>query len=165
MSEKEMEEGRRAGIPNYILGMMVMGLEIGEPMKDVVKRHGKVYVLGHSKERGQTLVKPQLRDLPGYRKIPISKRKEHTVKEHLDGIKKYDVERAISIAKIGEIRGVLREIHQAGFEQSQVALHFEPLTKEEEGELQRFSTYMDDSYKEIIENLEKSSKCKFVKLY
>ncbi len=73
MNQKELSEGRIAGIPEQLLGKMSMGFELTEKEKKVVKRRGKVYVLGHSKDRGQTLIKPQLRDLPGGRRTNKSK--------------------------------------------------------------------------------------------
>jgi len=66
MSEKEIAEGRRAGIPENIMGKIVWGMQLEEKEKEIVKSRGKVYVLGHTKERGMIKVKPQLRDLPGY---------------------------------------------------------------------------------------------------
>ncbi len=65
MNQKELYEGRIAGIPEQLLGKMAQGFELSDQEKEIVKKRGKVYVLGHSKDRGQTLIKPQLRDLPG----------------------------------------------------------------------------------------------------
>lgn len=64
MSSKEIAEGRRVGIPEYLLGKMIYGMDLSEREKEVVKGRGKVYVLGHRKYNGRTVVNPQLRDLP-----------------------------------------------------------------------------------------------------
>lgn len=64
MSQHEIAEGRRAGIPEYLLGKMIYGLDLTEREKEVVKGRGKVYVLGYRKYGGRTTVDPQLRDLP-----------------------------------------------------------------------------------------------------
>lgn len=66
MNQKEIAEGRRAGIPEHIIGRMIQGLELSELDKSVVKSHGKVYVEAH-KKNGKW-IKPQLRDLPGGRR-------------------------------------------------------------------------------------------------
>jgi len=65
MSSKEIEEGRRAGIPEYLLGKIIYGLDLSEREKEVVHSKGKVYVLGHKKYEGRTIVSPHLRDLHG----------------------------------------------------------------------------------------------------
>jgi len=68
MSEKEVMEGRRAGIPESILGKMIQGYEITDKEKEVIRSKGKVYVLGYTKARGQIRIKPQLRNLYRYRR-------------------------------------------------------------------------------------------------
>lgn len=68
MSNKEISEGYRAGIPEQIMAKMIQGMELNENEKEFVKSRVKVYVLGHTKYKGQTRIKPQLRDLPGGKK-------------------------------------------------------------------------------------------------
>jgi len=63
MSEKEVVEARIAGIPYEIIGKMSQGQDLSEKEKLVVRSKGKIYVLGHTKDRGQTRVKPQLRGM------------------------------------------------------------------------------------------------------
>ncbi len=83
MAWKELEEGRRLGIPEGIIGKMGQGIEPTEQEKEIIKRLGKVYVLGHAKYRGKIRVKPQLRDLPGGRRQSIrSIPKEEVITEN-----------------------------------------------------------------------------------
>jgi len=67
MPEKELREARRARIPEEIIAKMMQGLEITEREKDIVNKHGKVYVRAFEKDSGRTMIKPQLRDLPGFK--------------------------------------------------------------------------------------------------
>jgi len=62
MEQKEIMEGRRAGIPEQVIGKMSMGHELTENEKEIVRSKGKVYVEAYRKDG--TWVKPQLRDLP-----------------------------------------------------------------------------------------------------
>lgn len=74
MSQKEINEAHRSGIPESIIGRMAIGMDLSEQEKKIVNIRGKVYVQAHTKEKGRTLVKPQLRNLPGgnNRKFPRS---------------------------------------------------------------------------------------------
>ncbi len=65
MAYKEIVEARRVQIPDNLIGKMSQGFELSDKEKEIVRSKGKVYVLAHTKESGQTLVRPQLRDLPG----------------------------------------------------------------------------------------------------
>ena len=60
MSEKEMQEGRRAGIPDAILGKMSIGMELTDRENEIVRSRGKVYVPPHL--RAGKKVRPHLRD-------------------------------------------------------------------------------------------------------
>jgi len=62
MLPKEIDEGRRAGIPESILGKMARGVGLTVREKNVIIKHGKVYVEGYFKAGRK--VRPQLRDLP-----------------------------------------------------------------------------------------------------
>lgn len=80
MSAKEVDEARRFGIPEQIIGKMVQGLELSEREKDIVRDHGKVYVRAFKKHEGKTVIKPQIRNIPGsgtHKKV-----KGHTVHIH-----------------------------------------------------------------------------------
>jgi len=71
MDLKEVYEARRAGIPEEIIGKMINGLELTEKEKEIVNEHGKVYVLAHTKERGKVKINPQLRNLPGGKRVMV----------------------------------------------------------------------------------------------
>ena len=62
MPKKEMEEARRAGIPESIVGKMSLSRKLTEDEKATVRGYGKVYIPGFMK-KDFTLVRPQLRDL------------------------------------------------------------------------------------------------------
>jgi len=62
MSEKEIREARRVGIPENIISKMDRGIGLYEHEKAIVKQYGKVYVAGYMKEGVR--VRPQLRNLP-----------------------------------------------------------------------------------------------------
>jgi len=62
LSQKEINEGRRAGIPESILGKMAQGLELTDREKKWINKYDKVYVVGYVKDGIR--VRPQLRDLP-----------------------------------------------------------------------------------------------------
>jgi len=64
MSEKEIREARRANIPEFIIGKMMQGFGLTENEKEILKRKGKVYVRAFKKDRGQRVIKPQIRDIP-----------------------------------------------------------------------------------------------------
>jgi len=64
MSEKEIREGYRAGIPGGIMSKVAGGFYLTEYEKDIVNKHGKVYVRAFKKDRGRTTIEPQLRNLP-----------------------------------------------------------------------------------------------------
>jgi len=61
MSEKEIREARRVGIPERIIQKMVREGDLSEREREIVREHGKVFVPGYMK--GNTLVRPQLRNL------------------------------------------------------------------------------------------------------
>ena len=71
MSNKEISEGYRAGIPEPIMAKIIQGMQLNEREKEFVRSRGKAYVLGHTKERGTIKIKPQLRDLPGSPKLQV----------------------------------------------------------------------------------------------
>lgn len=73
MCWKELQEARRVGIPESIIGKMVIGIEPNEKEKEIINKLGKVYVEAH-KKNGKW-VKPQLRDLPGGKRVIISSSK------------------------------------------------------------------------------------------
>ena len=62
MPEKEIAEGRRAGIPEEIIAKISQGLELSGREKKIVRSHGKVYIPAFRKVN--MIVRPQLRDLP-----------------------------------------------------------------------------------------------------
>ncbi len=64
MDQKEIREAQMADIPDYLIGKIARGHKITKREKDILKSKDKVYVLGHTKYRGKTAIKPQLRDLP-----------------------------------------------------------------------------------------------------
>ena len=64
MTEKEIDEARRAGIPENLVSRMGRGSELTEDEREEVRSYGKVYVVSHIRNDGETSMKPQLRDLP-----------------------------------------------------------------------------------------------------
>jgi len=75
MTGKEMYEGYKANIPSEIMEKMGSGFVLTDKEKEIVRKHGKVYVLGYIKRKDGELIKPQLRDLPkGRRSNPKNDR-------------------------------------------------------------------------------------------
>lgn len=64
ISEKEIVEGRRAGIPEQILSKVEFGIGLTDEEQIIIKKHGKVLVHSHTKERGTVGVRPHFRNLP-----------------------------------------------------------------------------------------------------
>ena len=64
MSEKEIAEARRAGISGSLLVAIIQGWKISPEDMEEIRGYGKVYVPSYVKDDG-TVVKPQLRALPG----------------------------------------------------------------------------------------------------
>jgi len=64
MTSKEMYEGYKANIPSEIMEKMGSGFVLTDKEREIVRQHGKVYVLGYIKRKDDVLIKPQLRDLP-----------------------------------------------------------------------------------------------------
>lgn len=67
MLEKDIREGRRAGIPERIIGKLEKGLTPTKYEKEIIKKHGKVFIPRYLKRvKGRVVggVRPQLRDLP-----------------------------------------------------------------------------------------------------
>jgi len=64
MPSKEIEEAERAGIPSNIIFKFVMGMSPTKEEKEIIRKHGKVYVMGHRREEGKVIIYPQLRNLP-----------------------------------------------------------------------------------------------------
>jgi len=60
MSEKEIREARALGIKEEIIYKMAQGLEL-EELEKAILPYGRVYVRGHTKEKGKVVVRPQLR--------------------------------------------------------------------------------------------------------
>jgi len=69
MDWKELREARRIGVPESIIGKMVIGIEPNEKEKEIINKLGKAYVEAH-KKNGKW-VKPFLRDLPGHKRVLI----------------------------------------------------------------------------------------------
>jgi len=63
MPKKEMEEARRAGIPESIVSKMTLSRKLTEDEEATVRGYGKVYVPGYMK-KDFTFVRPQMRNLP-----------------------------------------------------------------------------------------------------
>ncbi len=59
-----MYEGYKANIPSEIMEKMGSGFVLTDKEKEIVRQHGKVYVLAYIKRKDGELIKPQLRDLP-----------------------------------------------------------------------------------------------------
>jgi len=129
MDYKEIVEGRRVGIPENIMGKMIQGYGLTESEKNVVNKHGKVYVVGHTKERGIIMIKPQLRNLPRGKKS-IVKSSINPKEDEIDAmLKKYRregkehiVDRIVDVAvdlddMIDEAnRGDMRRVMATSFE-------------------------------------------------
>jgi len=64
ISEKEIVEGRRAGIPEQILTKVEFGIGLTDEEENIIKKHGKVLIRSHTKERGEIGVRSHFRDLP-----------------------------------------------------------------------------------------------------
>jgi len=83
MDWKELQEARRVGVPESIVGKMAIGIEPSEKEKEIINKLGKVYVEAHKKDG--KWVKPQLRDLPGGSRSKLISPRE------IDWLKKYYV--------------------------------------------------------------------------
>jgi len=68
MTGKEMYEGYKADIPSEIMEKMGSGFTLTDKEREIVRDHGKVYVLSYIKRKEGELIKPQLRDLPSKRR-------------------------------------------------------------------------------------------------
>jgi len=62
ISEKEINEARRLGIQEDIIGKMAQGIELDSNEHTMIWGKGKVYVSGY--QRNGTWVRPQLRKIP-----------------------------------------------------------------------------------------------------
>ena len=104
MSDKEINEARRAEIPVQIISKMVQGYELSEREKDIVKSKNKVYVLGHVKDKGKTVIKPQLRNLPGGKRLYS--------RSNLNGDEKHDFEETVDVCGMSKRRWRCPECHR-----------------------------------------------------
>jgi len=78
MDWKELMEARRIGVPQSIIGKMIIGEEPSEREKEIINKLGKVYV--ESYKKNGKWVKPQLRDLPeGSSKVKRKRNKEKEI--------------------------------------------------------------------------------------
>ncbi len=60
MEWKELQEARRVGIPESIIGKLGQGIEPSEKEKNIINKYGKEYVSVHTREGNR--IKPHLRD-------------------------------------------------------------------------------------------------------